>query len=260
MRCKVESAIPKPSCPFARVFHGPVGRAFTTSARGSRRAEASQTKRLGRSCLRSKKIHWANEPEGQKRDEGGRIARSVWSAPACPMRCSSLWRCQDRRRLSHGASRRFRTIKCWRKREQAPALQTLALNPSASGGFHISDWRFIGSLALAFAFLYLTAATSAVAQASTTNELVTLRQLKNLTPEQAAARPPVRVQGVVVCYDAGWHQLYLHDGRETLYFNADDFAVQPKKGDLVEITGRARDTNVLENPKLEVLGPTALPA
>jgi hypothetical protein len=84
--------------------------------------------------------------------------------------------------------------------------------------------------------------------------------IKNLTPEQAAAGPPVRVRGVVVCYDAGWHQLYLHDGRETLYFNADDFAVQPSKGDLVEITGKARGTNVLENPKLAILGQTALPA
>jgi hypothetical protein len=54
--------------------------------------------------------------------------------------------------------------------------------------------------------------------------------------------------------------LYVHDERETLYFNADDFAAQPKKGDLVEITGKARGTNVLENPKLAILGQTALPA
>ena len=91
-------------------------------------------------------------------------------------------------------------------------------------------------------------------QSSAAAEITTLRQLKALTPSQAAARLPVRVKGVVVCYDAGWHQLYLHDGRETLYFDADDFAVQPSKGDLVEISGRAQDTNVLENPKLAILG------
>src|ERR1035441_4331446 len=90
----------------------------------------------------------------------------------------------------------------------------------------------------------VSAAWGALGQASTNGEIVTLRQLKNLTPEQAAAGPRVRVKGVVVCHDAGWHQLYLHDGRETLYFNADDFAVQPKKADLVEITGRARGSNV----------------
>jgi PAS domain S-box-containing protein len=107
--------------------------------------------------------------------------------------------------------------------------------------------------------VWLAAACGACGQTSTADEIVSLRQLKNLTPEQAAAGLSVRIKGVVVCHDAGWHQLYLHDGRETLYFNADDFAVQPAKGDLVEITGKARGTNALENPKLVILGPTALP-
>ena len=74
--------------------------------------------------------------------------------------------------------------------------------------------------------IWLAAVCGALGQSPTPAEIVTLRQLKNLTPEQAAAGLPVRVRGVVVCYDAGWHQLYLHDERETLYFNADDFAIQ----------------------------------
>jgi PAS domain S-box-containing protein len=89
---------------------------------------------------------------------------------------------------------------------------------------------------------------------------VTLSQLKNLTPAQAREGLPVRIKGIVVCYDAGWHQLYVHDDRETLYFDADDFAVEPKKGQVVEITGVARSTNALENPKLKVLGQGTLPA
>ncbi len=92
------------------------------------------------------------------------------------------------------------------------------------------------------------------------NEIVSLHQLKGLTPAQAAAGPPVHVKGTVVCYDAGWHQLYVHDGQETLYFNADDFSTWPKPGQIVEITGRARGTNVLENPKMSVVGEGALPA
>jgi PAS domain S-box-containing protein len=106
----------------------------------------------------------------------------------------------------------------------------------------------------------LASVSGALGQAPSTGEIVTLRQLIDLTPEQAAAGLPVHVRGVVVCYDAGWHQLYLHDQRESLYFNADDFAVQPKKGDVVEITGKARGTNVLENPKLVIVGRTPLPA
>src|SRR5271163_602063 len=93
------------------------------------------------------------------------------------------------------------------------------------------------------AALWLASVRGAPGQSISPGEIVTLRQLKDLTPAQAAAGPPVRVRGVVVCYDAGWHQLYLHDERETLYFNADDFAVQPIKGDRVEITGKARGTN-----------------
>src|SRR5271170_3091145 len=110
----------------------------------------------------------------------------------------------------------------------------------------MKQWRQIVLLVA----VLLAAARAALGQPSAVAEIATLRQLKNLTPEQAAAGWPVRVRGVVVCYDAGWHQLYVHDEHETLYFNADDFALQPKKGDLIEITGRARGTNVLDNPKL----------
>ncbi len=112
---------------------------------------------------------------------------------------------------------------------------------------------------LASAAAWLAAVGVIHAQAPGTGQIVTLRQLKNLTAEQAAEGLPVRVKGVVVCYDAGWHQLYVDDNGETLYFDADDFAVQPKKGQIVEITGKARGTNVLENPKLSLIGQTALP-
>ncbi len=98
------------------------------------------------------------------------------------------------------------------------------------------------------------------AQLSSDAEIATLHQLKNLTPQQAAEGIPARIKGVVVCYDAGWHQLYINDNLETSYFNADDFAVQPEKGQIVEITGKARGTNTLENPKLTILGKGALPA
>src|SRR4029077_12772479 len=76
------------------------------------------------------------------------------------------------------------------------------------------------------AVLLFTAFGFAYAQAPGTEQITTLRQLKNLTPQQASEGPQVRLKGVVVCYDAGWHQLYLHDGHETLYFNADDFSTQ----------------------------------
>ncbi len=115
-------------------------------------------------------------------------------------------------------------------------------------------------IVLASATAWLAAAFAVDAQASAAGQIVTLRQLKSLTTEQAAEGLAVRVKGVVVCYDAGWHQLYVNDNGETLYFNADDFPIQPKKGQIVEITGKARGTNVLENPKLSIIGQSALPS
>ena len=108
--------------------------------------------------------------------------------------------------------------------------------------------------------VWVAAVCSGYGQASATQEIVALRQLKNLTPAQAAQGWPVRLKGVVVCYDAGWHQLYVHDGHETQYFNADDFSARPEAGQAVEMTGKTRGTNVLENPNLTILGQAALPA
>jgi PAS domain S-box-containing protein len=130
-----------------------------------------------------------------------------------------------------------------------------APNLSAKNKESMRQWPII----LASGIAWLAAACAVQAQASATGQIVTLRQLKNLTPAQALEGLPVRIKGVVVCYDAGWHQLYVHDDRETLYFNADDFAVEPKKGQVVEITGNAQGTNVLKNPKLSIIGQSALP-
>ncbi len=107
--------------------------------------------------------------------------------------------------------------------------------------------------------IWLVAAICGLAQATAAEEIISLHQLKTLTQAEVAQSPPVRVKGVVVCYDAGWHQLYVHDGHETLYFNADDFSAHPKTGQVVEITGQARGTNSLDQPNLRILGDGTLP-
>ena len=115
----------------------------------------------------------------------------------------------------------------------------------------MTRWRNILSIACVSLAGFRGVAGEAAAK------ITTLRQLINLTTDQLGS--PVDIKGVVVCYDAGWHQLYIHDERQTLYFDADDFATQPAKGDMVEITGKARGTNVLDDGKLAVLGKTELP-
>jgi PAS domain S-box-containing protein len=92
-------------------------------------------------------------------------------------------------------------------------------------------------------------------------EIVSIHQIKNLTHTQALEGRPVRLQGVVLCYDPGWNQLYVCDGHETAYFNPHDFQTLPETGQLVEISGTtAGDNAALINARLTVLGQGTIPA
>lgn len=95
--------------------------------------------------------------------------------------------------------------------------------------------------------------------AQPTSVITNLSQVKSLTRLQAGGGIPLQVRGTVVCYDAGWHQLYLHDGVETCYFNADDFAIHPATGEVVLITGVALGDTAFTNMALTVLGKSRLP-
>ena len=107
--------------------------------------------------------------------------------------------------------------------------------------------------------IVLSLAAARAAQGALAKESVTISRLHNLPASSTNENHAFRLKGVVLCCDAGWHQLYLHDGNETEYFNADDFHILPKKGELVEITGSVRGGDRRENLNLSVLGPTSLP-
>ena len=51
-----------------------------------------------------------------------------------------------------------------------------------------------------------------LAQTPANNELTTSKELQSLTRDQAAGGVHFHVKGTVLCYDEGWHQLYVHDG------------------------------------------------
>ncbi|MDB6121678.1 MAG: hypothetical protein JWQ71_671 [Pedosphaera sp.] len=95
--------------------------------------------------------------------------------------------------------------------------------------------------------------------ASTNQEITTIHELKSLTREQALAGRAVQVTGVVVCYDSGWNQLYVHDGQETGYFNPHNFQTQPETGQLVKITGTTTGDNGMTNARLVVVGKGSIP-
>src|SRR5579872_3940539 len=110
---------------------------------------------------------------------------------------------------------------------------------------------------VAWAVIWLTCAPCD--RVSGAQEITTLKELKDLGPGKGPSARSLKLRGVVVCYDAGWHQLYLHDGREALYFNADDFQAKPRTGQVVEITGIAHGRESFTNLELKVLGPGVLP-
>ena len=73
-------------------------------------------------------------------------------------------------------------------------------------------------------------------QPKASREVRTFSQLWLLSREEALKGRPVRFEGVVLCCDQGWSQLYVHDGTETKYFSPQSFPVPLESGLQVKIT------------------------
>ena len=72
----------------------------------------------------------------------------------------------------------------------------------------------------------------------------TFSQLRLLPSEEALKGLPARFEGTVLCYDAAWGQLYVHDGSEVKYFSPLSFPTALEAGMRVQITGT---TMLVEN-------------
>jgi len=108
-----------------------------------------------------------------------------------------------------------------------------------------------------FAAFFFLAALTVMARAAMADQNNQPAPPKKTAPDPAPVRA-LQVDGVVLCADAGWHQLYVYDGRDTLYFSADAFDRLPTKGQRVEITGTVRGDQQ-ENLHLTVSGSARLP-
>ncbi len=103
---------------------------------------------------------------------------------------------------------------------------------------------------------------AAAGQPPASGEVRTFSQYWLVPPEEALKGRPVRFQGVVLCYDAEWGLVYVHDGSETMYFSPRSFPMSVKSGDQVEITGTTAfvaGSRALTNLHLAVAGRAALP-
>src|SRR5690242_7269813 len=70
------------------------------------------------------------------------------------------------------------------------------------------------------------------------SEISSFSQFYALSAEQAAKHLPIRLRATVICYDAGWAQLYLHDGRGCSYLRPSDSWTRLRRGEYVEVTGQ----------------------
>lgn len=93
-------------------------------------------------------------------------------------------------------------------------------------------------------------------------EINSFRQFYNLTPDQAHAAVPVRIKGIVLGFDAGWNQLYVHDGAETAWLSPTLFQTNLLAGLEVELTGSTtagQGGTAFTNLHLRVLGQGQIP-
>jgi hypothetical protein len=133
-------------------------------------------------------------------------------------------------------------------------------DPSRQEGLANTSRFLTGLVLLLSGWLGMVRADAGQPPAS--SEVRRFSQLGLLSPEQALKGQPVRVQCVVLCYDAAWGQLFVHDGAETTYFSPQSFPMPLESGLQVEITGATtfvQDHSILTNLHLVVRGRAALP-
>ena len=92
--------------------------------------------------------------------------------------------------------------------------------------------------------------------------ITNINQFYSITPDQAKSGLPVLLKGVVNCYDSGWNQLYLFDGKNTYYLNPNLFTNKFEVGHNVQISGSTTLNGVekvLTNLHVEIFGTQPLP-
>src|SRR5436190_7411041 len=91
-------------------------------------------------------------------------------------------------------------------------------------------------------------------------EAISATRLQSLTRAEVAGGFHFRIKGTVLCYDEGWHHLYIRDGQGTAYVSPQDSTKAFRSGQTVDVTGTALGDNTFTNLNFTILGEHALPA
>ena len=97
---------------------------------------------------------------------------------------------------------------------------------------------------------------------STLPALTTIKQILELTREQARQHYPVRVTAVVTLFEGPGLQLFIQDGDDAIYVDRPEPDLRLRRGQLVEVSGVTVEGGVLTMiapAKIEVVGEGVLP-
>jgi PAS domain S-box-containing protein len=122
-----------------------------------------------------------------------------------------------------------------------------------------TTWQRIAK-SLVWLALGLLAPCLSFAQIPTEFETVPAKRLQSLKREQAGTGLHFHLKGTVLCFDEGWHQLYVHDGQGTAYISPQDSPRALRAGQLIEITGTTYGDNTFTNLHFRLLGEQPLPS
>ena len=92
--------------------------------------------------------------------------------------------------------------------------------------------------------------------------LTSIKQVLELTRDQARQRYPVRLQGVVTHFDAPWQQLFIQDGDDAINLELPNQNLGLRRGQRVDVSGVTVPGGVLtmiSPAKVEALGDAPLP-
>lgn len=109
-------------------------------------------------------------------------------------------------------------------------MQSFDLSPAVTAQAKRLGWKPLG-----VTVFWFTLGLVVIGQEA---EVTTFRQLDLLRPAQAADGRVATFNGVVLCYDGGWGQLYIHDGTEVRYFSPQQFTSTFEQGQQVSISGK----------------------
>ena len=107
-----------------------------------------------------------------------------------------------------------------------------------------------------------TESGSRLAQADGRRTLTRVRDIRQLTEDEASRHHPVRIVGVVTYFDPAWAMLFIQDDTSGIFVDVHRQDLQVRTGDLVEVSGASAPGNFapeIVRPAFKVLGRRDLP-